>query len=206
MTAGRLPALHLPDGQLLEASEIEEWLREAHPTADLESPAWYSLVESKLYPALTTHLFTEPIWSSHTQPLYHSKLKTAPWLSKFILGNVASTHRNAVLGQVSAMAITADPGRTNIAVEDLEDGAAEALSALEDRLTESGGSAGWFLGSEKALPIDAVVFAHCHIILSLPHTAGHVGTSPKLNVLRNALTQNVNLVSWTRRLEKEYFR
>ena len=151
------------------------------------------------------HLFTEPVFSASTQALYHPHLRDASFLTHWLLRLNASTHQSQVLSDVHTSILAADPGRRSVEIEDLEDSAAETFALFERKLNE-GGAGGWFLGSDVALPIDAALFAHCHVILSLPHTAGHVGTSPKLDVLRSALVRNVTLVSWTRRLEKEYFR
>jgi len=152
------------------------------------------------------HLFTDPVWSATTQALYHPHLRDAPFLTHWLLRSNASTHQAQVLHDIHTSILASDLGRRTVEIEDLEDAAAEAFALFERKLSEAGGASGWFLGSSAALPIDAALFAHCHVVLSLPHTAGNIGTSPKLDVLRSALVRNVTLVSWTRRLEKEYFR
>lgn len=84
-----------------------------------------------------------------------------------------------------------------IDLEAVQSEAEETLNMLEGKLDSENG---WFFGTEKPTPFDALLYAHLYLIhlLHAPHLEA---SSP----LRRKLERLPKLLNWMKRLHREYF-
>ncbi|KAF8211923.1 hypothetical protein K438DRAFT_1928203 [Mycena galopus ATCC 62051] len=181
---GRLPNLHLANGQLLPAKLIPTWVDETldeperplegykDQTALDESRAWVSLLEGDVHAAL---LIAQPSPSYLMSLVMFSQAPFRP------LEAIAVPP----LPPLSGLTTLIKPYGTRVDPKHIESKYREAISAIADRL----GTDKWFLGSADATPLDALIFAYLHSIL---HTSNHT--------VRIEVTQRVNLVAWELRV------
>ncbi|KAJ6502287.1 hypothetical protein C8R45DRAFT_976063 [Mycena sanguinolenta] len=181
---GRLPNLHLANGQLLPAKLIPTWVDETLEEQERplegykdqaaldESRAWVSLLEGDVHAAL---LMAQPV------PSYLMSLLTFPQAPFRPLESIVLPPPPPLSGLASLMR----PYGTRVDTQHIESKYREAISAIADRL----GTDKWFLGSIDATPLDALIFAYLHSVL---HTSHHT--------IRIEVTRRVNLVAWELRV------
>ncbi|KAJ7272051.1 hypothetical protein B0H12DRAFT_1092566 [Mycena haematopus] len=181
---GRLPNLHLANGQLLPAKLIPTWADETLEEQERplegykdqaaldESRAWVSLLEGDVHAAL---LLAQP------SPSYLMSLLTFPQAPFRPLESIVLPPPPPLSGLSSLI----PPYGTRVDPKHIESKYREAISAIADRL----GTDKWFLGSTDPTPLDALIFAYLHSVL---HTANHT--------IRIEVTRRVNLVAWELRV------
>ncbi|KAF4576664.1 hypothetical protein EYR40_000911 [Pleurotus pulmonarius] len=190
----KLPNLHVPlngkapepeDGSLLAASMIPSWAADRlasteekeldaldgykDQAAKDESLAWTTMLETRVRAAL---LVAQPS-SSYLQSLLnltYSDNDTDP------LASITTPPLPPLTGYSSLIR----PMGSRVNTVAVESEYREAISALAERL----GTDKWFLGSENATVLDALLFAYIHTIL-------HSKDSIRVEV-----TRRVNLVAW----------
>ncbi|TRM70498.1 hypothetical protein BD626DRAFT_423358 [Schizophyllum amplum] len=187
---GRLPNLHLPSGELIPAHDIPsfeeedepEWEGYRGPQEKDESRAWVELLEGVVHAALI--LATPPpafspisLLSAPAPHTINSLLPTpAPSIAVSSLLPL-TLPVNLPLPWVSRKM---DRQRDSIFTQ-----YAVAVHALSERL----GTDKWFLGSDAPTPLDALLFAYLHCILTSP-------LDKSKRDLREEITKHVNLVAW----------
>ncbi|KAK7037968.1 GST-C-6 domain-containing protein [Favolaschia claudopus] len=181
---GRLPNLHLANGQLLPAQLIPTWADETLQEEERplegykdqaaldESRAWVSLLEGDVHSAL---LIAQPT------PSYLSSLLAFPQTPFRPLESIVLPPPPPLSGLTSLIR----PYGLRVDRKHIESKYHDAISAIADRL----GTDKWFLGSAEATPLDALIFAYLHSVL---HTANHI--------VRVEVTRRVNLVAWELRV------
>ncbi|KAI9103238.1 hypothetical protein DFS34DRAFT_607954 [Phlyctochytrium arcticum] len=185
-----LPFLVTSDGRVLTGHQIIEEVKEK--SGDLESrlsqaekydmKALVTLTESKLgFALLFTKWFNHTVKEEVTLPLHES---FHPWpINKLISRSLQAQATEWMLGR-----------KTILSKDELLAEAKDALQILSLQL----GDQLYFYG-QKASYLDAVIFAHLHIILSVL-TVTH-GTVP----LRQAVLEHENLVKYSRRIFNTFF-
>ncbi|KAF9227827.1 hypothetical protein BS17DRAFT_774375 [Gyrodon lividus] len=188
---GRLPNLHVPASgdsktQLLPPYNIPAWVdgRVAGPVDALEgykddrardeSHAWVSLLEGTVHAALS---LSQPP-PSFLSTLFQSDSKKARSIEAILSPPPAPLTGFSSLFPSFGTSITLSAFQTRYA---------EAIASLSERL----GTDRWFLGSENATALDALVFAYLHSIL---HSR---------DITRIEVTRRVNLIAWERRVRAQ---
>ncbi|KAL1660831.1 hypothetical protein GGF50DRAFT_105960 [Schizophyllum commune] len=190
---GRLPNLHLPSGDLIPAHNIaafedgalgEEPENEGYrgPQEKDESRAWVELLEGVVHAALI--LASPPkafspisLLSSPTPDTIDALLPTpAPSIASASLLPLTLPLHLPLPWVSKKMDRQRDSVFTQYAV---------AVHALSERL----GTDKWFLGSDAPTPLDALLFAYLHCILTSP-------LDKSKRDLREEITRHVNLVAW----------
>ncbi|KAJ7510151.1 hypothetical protein B0H11DRAFT_1957914 [Mycena galericulata] len=181
---GRLPNLHLANGQLLPAHLIPTWADEVLEEQERplegykdqaaldEGRAWVSLLEGDVHAAL---ILAQP------SPSFFMSLVTFPSPPSRPLESIISPPPPPLSGVSSIF----PPYGIRLSPKHVESKYRDAISAIAARL----GTDKWFLGSSEPTPLDALVFAYLH---SLLHNANHI--------LRTEVTRHVNLVAWELRV------
>ncbi|KAL1749292.1 hypothetical protein HDZ31DRAFT_79119 [Schizophyllum fasciatum] len=190
---GRLPNLHLPDGTLVPAHDIAavgegaqaaEAPHEGYrgPAEKDESRAWVELLEGVVHAAL--------ILASPPKPWSPIQLLSAPAPDTIdaLLPTPAPSIASASLMPLTLplhlplpwVSKKMDRQRDSVFAQ-----YAVAVHALSERL----GTDKWFLGSDAPTPLDALLFAYLHCILTTP-------LDKSKRDLREEITRHVNLVAW----------
>ncbi|KAJ6597189.1 hypothetical protein DFH09DRAFT_904734 [Mycena vulgaris] len=189
---GRLPNLHLANGQLLPAQLIPTWADEVlneqeralegykNQVALDESRAWVSLLEGDVHAALVRKPTSAQI-IAQPSPSYFMSLITFPQPLSRPLESILSPPPPPLSGLSSIF----PPYGTRVSPKHVESKYRDAVSAIADRL----GTDKWFLGSSEPTPLDALVFAYLHSIL---HNTNHI--------IRMEVARRVNLVAWELRV------
>ncbi|KAF8319352.1 hypothetical protein DL93DRAFT_2108678 [Clavulina sp. PMI_390] len=184
---GILPALHLPNGEVLSPARIPGWADEilaapldpleGYPSEKLrdESRAWISLFEGVIHGAL---LVTLPLKSTLKSSLDPSADKSASESS-------ISSFFHPPLAPVTGIWSVVPPYGLNLSYPTVIQRYEEAINAVSERL----GSDQWFLGSQAPTALDAVMFSYLHRALN--HKDSKVIT---------AVRTRVNLVVWERKV------
>ncbi|KAJ7047114.1 hypothetical protein C8F04DRAFT_220264 [Mycena alexandri] len=182
---GRLPNLHLANGQLLPAQLIPTWADEVLEEQERplegykdqaaldESRAWVSLLEGDVHSAL---LIAQPV------PSYFMSLITFPQAPFRPLESIVLPPPPPLSGLTSLLPAFG----TRVDPKHIESKYRAGISAIASRL----GADKWFLGSSEPTPLDALIFAYLHSILY--NTANHM--------VRIEVTRHVNLVAWELRV------
>ncbi|KAF7440605.1 hypothetical protein PC9H_000951 [Pleurotus ostreatus] len=190
----KLPNLHVPldgkipepeDGSLLAASMIPSWVADRltsndekqvdaldgyiNQAAKDESLAWTTMLETRVRAALLVAK-PSPSYLQSLLSLTYSDHDTDP------LASITTPPLPPLTGYSSLV----HPMGSRVNTVAVESEYREAISALAERL----GTDKWFLGSENATVLDALLFAYIHTIL-------HSKDSIRVEV-----TRRVNLVAW----------
>ncbi|SCV67613.1 BQ2448_5224 [Microbotryum intermedium] len=185
----RLPALHLPNGDLLSRDEIPNWVHQqqqqqkpqgspsSNPTStsssssphlggDVEAGrlAYLSLIQSTLLPALLSSLYLSP------KPIALVPATQAPYLSSWVQSLSSRSERTERIKQIKALQARHDAGfEAGLDVDKVELGAKETIEALEVKMASMKKSP-WWDGSESATDLDAWLYTCLSIVLDLPRT------------------------------------
>ncbi|GAA5890629.1 hypothetical protein JCM5296_004321 [Sporobolomyces johnsonii] len=208
---GSLPALHLPEGDLLGAEEVGGWIAsaaqagtgkkrsssgagagaaqdDAPPAADPTVQAYSSLVETTLLPAVMAALYLSP--SSPPRVVPDPSLPILSAVAAKFLGVAEKRDR---IAQVKRMRGGKVGSRVVLDLEEVEREAVEALEALEVKMQATEGRGEWFHGSSSPSKLDAMLYSLLSIISVLP-VSGDGGA------LRSAFDSRCPaLVGWVKR-------
>jgi len=147
---GRLPSLHLPNGDLLEARKIPTWADSVHSSIDVlegfrtielknESKAWASLLDSSVQAAL-------PQCSDNLPHLFQPPLPPLSGISNPLPSFGIHVPSSSILLQYR-----------------------QAIESIAERL----GTDEWFLGSSSPTFLDALLYAYLHCALQAPEYLSH---------------------------------
>ncbi|GAA6005652.1 hypothetical protein JCM11491_003714 [Sporobolomyces phaffii] len=208
---GRLPCLHLPDGDLVEADRVTDWIvassssssssasRSPRPAthsnddADkdkVDDPvveAYTSLVETTLLPAVVAAVYLVP--SGSAPPVV--PVRKRPFLADLAARWLGVATRNDRIADVHRLrgtgTGTGQHGGAALDLDEVERDAVTALEALEAKAQEHNGI--WFLPSTSPTRLDALLYALVSIIAVLP-AKGDSG------LLRTTLERCPTLTRW----------
>lgn len=158
---GNLPALHLPQGDLIESEGVHGWIstgnfdgkvdekqqdKEKRDNDDVtpQDPilqAYTSLVETTLLPAVVAALYLLPTAPQVTPS------PNLPFLSQLASKWLGISKRQDRISQVKRLRGGKVGSKVVLDLEEVEREAVEALQALEDKMRESRGDGEWFLGA-----------------------------------------------------------
>ena len=212
-----LPALHLPNGELLATEEALAHLSapkssstSTSTSTSAEDPsiaAYQSLLSTSLLPAVLACLYLSP--SPSPSP------SSAPLLVRLLHSVQAPSARTALIAQVKRLRGGKEGTRRPLDLEALERDAVSALGALEAKMREGEGGGPWFGGAgcvvffyvrvsspqcaDLSLPpenrspsaLDAMLYALLSIVQELPH-----GTAS--GPLKEKLERCPSLVAWVK--------
>ncbi|KDE05590.1 hypothetical protein MVLG_04085 [Microbotryum lychnidis-dioicae p1A1 Lamole] len=200
---GRLPALHLPNGDLLSRDEIPNWFqqqqhkakhsRSSSPTSSSSAPsggdveasrlAYLSLIQSTLLPALLSSLYLS------SKPVRLVPATPAPYLTSLVQSLSSRFERTERIKQIKALHARHDVGfEAGLDVEKVELGAKETIEAVEVKMASMKKSS-WWDGSESATDLDAWLYTCLSIVLDLPR-------NETTRSLKNQLEQAPTLMKW----------
>ncbi|GAA5925091.1 hypothetical protein JCM1841_005783 [Sporobolomyces salmonicolor] len=203
-----LPALHLPEGDLLGADEVVGWIAaaqagkgkqrsssgagaaqdESSPAADPTVQAYSSLVETTLLPAVMAALYLSPSSPPRVVPD-----RSLPILSAVAAKFLGVAEKRDHIAQVKKMRGGKVGSRVVLDLEEVEREAVEALEALEVKMKATEGRGEWFHGSSSPSQLDAMLYSLLSIISVLP-ASGDGGA------LRSAFDSRCPaLVGWVKR-------
>ncbi|GAA5834864.1 hypothetical protein JCM5353_004905 [Sporobolomyces roseus] len=179
---GSLPALHLPQGDLIETEGVNGWIstgnfdgkvdekqqdQEKRDNDDVtpQDPilqAYTSLVETTLLPAVVAALYLLPAAPQVTPS------PNLPFLSQLASKWLGISKRQDRISQVKRLRGGKVGSKVVLDLEEVEREAVEALQALEDKMQESRGDGEWFLGASSPSQLDALLYSLLSIISVLP--------------------------------------
>ncbi|SCZ93492.1 BZ3500_MvSof-1268-A1-R1_Chr6-3g08697 [Microbotryum saponariae] len=201
----RLPALHLPNGDLLSREEIPDWFhqqqqehrskqsRSSSPTSSSRAPsggdveasrlAYLSLIQSALLPALLSSLYLAP------KPVPLVPSSQAPYLTSLVQSLSGRSERTERIKQIKALQARHDIGfEAGLDVDKVELGAKETIEAVEVKLASMKKSS-WWDGAESATDLDAWLYTCLSIVLDLPR-------NETTRSLKDQLDRAPTLMNW----------
>ncbi|GAA6058817.1 hypothetical protein JCM10212_001933 [Sporobolomyces blumeae] len=201
---GTLPALHLPQGDLIESEAVDAWTSKqatgkANTPAD-DSPdgpdpakpvdpivqAYTALVETALLPAVLAALYLLP----SAPPVVPER--RLPFLSALAARWLGMSQRQDRISEIKRLRGGKMGKKAVLDLEEVEREAVEALNAIEVKMqaTEAG-KGPWFLGASTPSQLDAQLYSVLSIISVLPARGDG-------SILRTALERCPALVQWCR--------
>ena len=150
---GVLPSLHLPNGELLAATEVGTWIAShstsvspLKPVAETEKDpthqAYSALLSTTLLPAVLSSLYLSP---TPTLPVVPSTPR--PLLSSYAASLAALGARKELIAEVKRLRGEKGGVLSVLDLEEVEREGVETVRALEVKLEAEGGAEGWFGGS-----------------------------------------------------------
>ncbi|KAK4700108.1 hypothetical protein P7C70_g6146, partial [Phenoliferia sp. Uapishka_3] len=161
-----LPALHLPNGALLSATEVTDHLLPppAIPkTADPKQQAFFSLVNTTLLPAVLAIVYLAP----PTPVMAVIPPKQLPLLSAWAASWASGEERKERINEILRLRGKKVGIKAVLDLEQLERDGLDTITALE-AVVKAQGDAKWFEGASAPTILDALLYALLSIILLQP--------------------------------------